>query len=202
MKLYYSKGACSLAINILIHELGLPCEYIAVDLKTHKTAAGDDFYQINPKGSVPVLVLDNGEILTENAVIHQYLADKNTANHFLPPLNDLKRYRTLEWLNFVTTEMHKGCAPFFNPNLPQEAKDKVFIPNIKNKLNYLEKHLEKNKYLMGDNFMLPDGYLFTILNWLKYFTIDIKEWPNVSRYFDAVKNRQAVQAALKQEGLA
>src|SRR5690349_3300917 len=110
MKLYYSKGACSLAVRIALHELGIPCEFEAVDLKAKKTEKGADFFKINPKGAVPTLVLDDHTVLTENAVIQQYLADKQKAFEVLPPVNDMKRYRALEWLNFVSTELHKGCS--------------------------------------------------------------------------------------------
>src|SRR5690349_19217638 len=122
MKLYYSKGACSLAVRIIINEIGLQSEYEAVDLKTKKTATGQDFLKINPKGSVPVIQTDEKQILTENAVIQQYLADTNKATQLLPALGNFERYRVLEWLNFISTELHKGFSPLFNPNVPNELK--------------------------------------------------------------------------------
>lgn len=122
MKLYYSAGTCSLAVRIIINEIGLPSTYEAVDLKTKKTASGQDFLQINPKGSVPVIVTDDNEILTENSVIQQYLADKNNASSLLPALGHFKRYRVLEWLNYISTELHKGCGPLFSPSIPVELK--------------------------------------------------------------------------------
>src|SRR5437870_2266196 len=113
MKLYYSKGACSLAVRILINELNISCKYEAVNLKTKETETGKNFYEINPKGAVPTLILENNNVLTENAVIHQYLADQQKAHHLLPNLNDFKRYQVLEWLNFIATELHKGFSPLF-----------------------------------------------------------------------------------------
>lgn len=202
MKLYYAKGACSLAPRIVIHELGLPCEFEAVDLKSKKTATGEDYLTINPKGVVPTLVTDDNQILTENAVIQQYLADNNQASSLLPPIKDFNRYRVLEWLNYIATELHKTCAPLFNSSLPKEIKDKLFIPLLKKKLDYVEKTLEKNRYVAGDHFSLPDAYLCVILFWLGNFKIDIGEWKNLPRYFAELKNRKAVQLAFQEEGFA
>jgi glutathione S-transferase len=201
MKLYYSKGACSLAVRIVLHELNINAEFESVDLKTKKTEPGADYLKINPKGSVPALMLDNKEILTENAVIQQYLADTHKAHNLLPSIGDFKRYRVLEWLNYVTTEMHKGVGILFNPTLSQEAKDKTFIPLINHKLHYLDEHFANNQYLLGKQFTLPDAYLFVILNWLQFFSIDINQWPQLTRYFTELKNRPSIQQSLKEEGL-
>jgi len=183
MKLYYSKGACSLAVRIVINEIGLSCQYEAVDLKSKKTEHGGDFYLVNPKGSVPTLVTNDGEILTENSIIQQYLAETNNASQLLPALGDFKRYRVLEWLNYVSTELHKGCAPLFNPNVPQEVKESVFIPAIKNKLGFVDKQLATNPYLAGTQYSLADGYLFVILTWLRHFKIDTADWSHIEKYF-------------------
>jgi glutathione S-transferase len=199
MKLYYTKGACSLAIRIVINELNFSAEYEAVDLKTKKTEQGDDYYQINPKGSVPALKLDNGQVLTENAAIQQYLADLGHATTLLPAVSDLKRYRVLEWLSFINSDFHKSCGILFNAAIPQSIKDEVFIPAVKAKLAYLDKHLENNVYLL-DHYTLPDGYLFVILSWLAHFNIDLSQWTHVFRYFNELKKRPSIEKSLKEEG--
>ncbi len=199
MKLYYAKGACSLAVRIIIHEIGLKCEFVAVNLGTKQTEHGDDFLKINPKGSVPVLVTDNNEVLTENAVIQQFLADKHHAVHLLPPPGDFRRYRVLEWLNFISSDLHKGCSPLFTSTLPQEVKEKIFIPSIKNKLKLVEEHLNQKKYLMGNDFTLPDSYLFVILSWMPHLKVDISDCKNLNRYFEELKKRDSVQLSLKEE---
>ncbi len=201
MKLYYSKGACSLAVRIVIHEIGLPCEFESVNLKTKQTETGADFLKINPKGAVPVLIISQNEILTENAAIQQYLADQNNATSLLPAVGQVKRYKVLEWLNFVSTELHKGCGPLFNPNISQEMKNDLFKPQLKNKLDYVEKHLKNNKWLMGDEFTLPDGYLFVIVTWLPKFSFDMNEFPNLSRYANEIKQRKSVRVSLQEEGM-
>lgn len=199
MKLYFTKGSCSLAIRIIMHEIGLKSEFEAVDLKTKKTASGQDFLQINPKGAVPALLTDDNEILTENAVIQQYLADKYNATHLLPALNNFKRYRVLEWLNFITTELHKGCGALFNPAVPADAKDNVFKPMLKNKLSLVEKNLQKTTFLLGEQFTLPDAYLFVILSWLPLFKINLNEWPRLTHYYANLEQRAAIQQSLQEE---
>jgi glutathione S-transferase len=199
MKLYYSRGACSLAVRIVLHELQLKCEYEGVDLKTHKTETGADFYQINPKGAVPVLVLDDKQILTENSVIQQYLAEKQGNTALFPPSSDFKHYRVLEWLNFISTDIHKGYGPLFNPKVPQEIKDTVFIPILKNKLKIMDSHINQNKFIMGDTFTLPDAYMFVMLLWLRNFKIELEVCPNLKRYFAELKTRKSIQDALEEE---
>lgn len=201
MKLYFSKGACSLVPRIIINELNLPCEFIAVDLATKKTQNGDNFYSINAKGSVPALTIDKGETLTENAVILQFLADSTKATALLPPVNQWERYRVLEWLNFITTELHKGFSPLFNAKLSQDVKDQIFIPALKAKLSHVNTHLEKNTYLSGDNFTLPDAYLFVMLTWASHFKFPFQEWTHLSRYFNELLARTSVQKSLEEEGL-
>lgn len=134
MKLYYTSSVCSLAVRIIIHELEIPCDYEPVNLKTKKTEKGEDFLKINPKGAVPVLQLKDGEILTENAVILQYLADKYNAVNLLPPVGDMKRYRTLEWLNFVSTDLHRYCTPLFWSKFSDDIKENLFTPILNNQL--------------------------------------------------------------------
>lgn len=199
MKLFYTKGACSLVVRIIINEMGLQAEYEAVDLKTKKTSTGKDFLAINPKGAVPVLQLKNGEFLTENAVILQYLADESKATHLLPKIGDLNRYRVLEWLNYITTELHKGFGALFNPTVPAEIKEQIFIPLIKAKLGYVDNHLQNSPYLIGDHFTLPDAYLFVMLRWSNYFNIDIKAQSHLWRYLTELNQRKSIQASLIQE---
>jgi glutathione S-transferase len=201
MLLYYSRGACSLAVRITMHEIGIAAQFEAVDLKTKKTHSDKDYLTINPKGAVPALVLDTGEVLTENAVIQQYLADKYQAVQYLPPIGEVKRYRVLEWLNFISTDLHKGCGPFFNPHLPNEIKETIFKPNLKNKLNIVEKHLSTHTFLLGETFTLADPYLFVILSWLSHFGMDITEWPSLKRYFENLKKRKSIEQAMHEEKL-
>ncbi|KTC66330.1 glutathione S-transferase (plasmid) [Legionella adelaidensis] len=201
MKLYYANSVCSLAVRIILHELSISCEYEAVNLKTKQTETGTDYLKVNPKGSVPALVLNNSEVLTENAVILQYLADINYAVELLPPVGEISRYRTLEWLNFVSTDLHRYCAPLFWSKFSDETKNTVFTPILKKKLLVVDTHLQDNKFLMGNRFTLGDGYLFVILIWLAKLKVDMNEWPNLSRYFSDMKQCKSVQKALEEEGL-
>lgn len=201
MKLYYSKGACSLVVRIILNEIGLDFESESVNLQTKKTETGCDFLTINAKGSVPTLQLDNGEQLTENAIILQYLADTSHATQLLPIVGDFKRYRVLEWLNYITSELHKGFGPLFNPNLSQDMKDQVFIPLLKYKLQYIDSHLKEHQYLLGEQFTLPDAYLFVMILWTSHFKFDLKQCENLTGYFNTLKDRESIQKSLKQEGL-
>lgn len=201
MKLYYFKGACSLGVRILIHELNISMEFEAIDPKTKQTETGADYLKINAKGAVPALLLDNKDVLTENAVIQQYLADTHHATHLLPPIGDVRRYHVLEWLNFIGTDLHKTCAPLFNPKLPQTIKDEFFKPLLENKLHFVNQHLHQNKYICDSEFTIADCYLFVILLWLPNFKMEITEWPHLARYFDDMQKRPAVILSLKEEGL-
>ena len=201
MKLYYSRGACSLAPHIILHELNIACEYSAVDLKTKKTVAGEDYYQINPKGAVPFLQTDEGFSLSENAVIQQYLADRYQAYQLLPPLGDRNRYEVLMWLNYVATDIHKGFSPFFNAEIPSEIKEQIFKPALLNKFKYLDGILAGQQYLVGNQFTLPDSYLFTVLRWCRLCDIRLAEYPSLLRYFERMHQRPSVVTALREEGL-
>lgn len=201
MKLYYSPGACSLAVRILINEMGLNSEYESVDLKTKKTASGLDFKKINPKGVVPTLELDNKEILTENAVIQQYLADMYNATELLPPINDFKRYRVLEWQIYIATELHKGMSPLFHDKYSNEVKDNIIKPIIKTKLDYVNENLNGKNYLVGDHFTIADAYLFVMLTWLAHFKMDVNNWPNLQKYFENLKQRDSIKKSIQQENL-
>ncbi len=201
MKLYYANSVCSLAIRITIHELSIKCDYESVNLKAKQTETGCDFLKINPKGSVPVLLLDDHAYLTENAVILQYLIDTYNANNLLPPLGDFKRYRVLEWLNFVSTDLHRYCAPLFWSKIPKETKENLFAPIFYAKLLIAEQQLKENKFLMGDQFTIGDCYLFVIIVWMKKLKIDMRSWPNLSRYFFEMRQRNSVRLSLEEEKL-
>lgn len=201
MKLYYSRGACSLAARIIVNELGLPCEYESVDLKTKKTETGKDFFAINPKGVVPTLETDDKHVLTENAVILQYLADTHPKPELFPPLGQFKRYQVLEWVNYVATELHKGVGVLFHSGISQEMKESFYIPIIRNKFNYLNQQLFHHRYLVENEFTLPDAYLFVILTWAIHFKFNLADWPELERYFLEVKKRPAVIKSLQEEKL-
>ncbi len=202
MKLYYSRGACSLAVRIILNELKITAEYEAVDLAAKKTENNNDYYQINAKGSVPALELANGEILTENAVILQYLADTHNATHLLPAVTDLKRYRVLEMLNFVATELHKGFGPFFSQAIDASLKDNIFKPALKRKFDFIETKLGSNKFIMGEQFTLPDAYLLVVLRWHAHFHLGLESYTNLPRYFNNLKNYPAIAQALQDEKLS
>jgi glutathione S-transferase len=200
MKLYYSKGACSLTVRIIINELGLKADFESVDLATKRTETGKDYLTINPKGAVACLEIEN-KILTENVVILQYLADHANDTQLLPKVGNFSRYRVLEWLNYITTELHKGFAPLFNSALSPEVKEKIFIPAIKAKLGYVNKRLDK-EFLLGHDFTLPDAYLFVMLYWAAfYFKFNLAEWPMLNAYFNRLKVRDSVNKSLQDEKL-
>lgn len=200
MKLYYSKGACSLAIRILLHEIGVTCEYVAVNLKTKQTETGKDYLKISEKGAVPVLEIDDQTVLTENVVIQQYLAETYHATRLLPAIGDFKRYRVLEWLVFITTDLHKNFSPLFNQEVPQEVKDRVFLPVIRKKLSYVEAKMSDDGYLMSE-FTLADCYMFVMLLWVPHFKETLSAWPKLERYFEKMKKRPSVIEALREENM-
>jgi len=201
MKLYYSPGACSLAPHIVLVESGLPFELVKADLKTHKLAAdGSDYYPITSKGQVPLLEFDNGQRLSEGPAITQYLADQVPAKKLAPANGTMERYRVQEWLNFVTSELHKGIGGLFNPAMPEEGKA-VIRARAKSKLQWVDEQLEGKSYLMGDAFTIADAYLFTITNWTGHTGIDISDLKNLGAFQARMAARPAVQTALKAEGL-
>ncbi len=199
MKLYYSPGACSMAPHIVLQEAGMKHAAEAVNLKTHQVG-GSDYYKINPKGSVPALELDNGQLLTENAVVIQYICDQTQEAGLLPKAGTLERYRAMEWLNFIATELHKGFGPLWNPNTLPEARQQA-VENLGKKFDFLAKHFKTNSFLMGQQFSAPDAYLFTVLNWTNFHKIDMGKWPELKSYMERVGSRPAVQSTLKAEGL-
>lgn len=201
MKLYYKAGACSLASHIVLEESALPYEIEAVDFKTKLTASGADFMQINPKGYVPALVLDNGELLTEGPAIVQYLADRVPEKRLAPANGTLERYRLQSWLTFIGTELHRSCTPFFNP-ASGDAWKAAAMANLERRLEFVNGELAGKAYLLGDAFSVADAYLFTVLSWMPYVKLDLSRWPNLTAFQARVAARPAVQAALKAEGLA
>jgi glutathione S-transferase len=200
MKLYYTPGACSLSPHIVLNEAGLAFEPVLANLKTHQLADGTDYYGINPKGYVPVLELDNGDRLTEGPVIVQYIADQVPAKKLAPAAGTMARYRLQEWLNFTTSELHKGIGSIFNPALPEEAKA-LARTKATARLKWVDEQLEGKHYLMGDAFSVADAYLFTMASWTPHTGIDISGFKNLGAFQARMAARPAVQATLKAEGL-
>jgi glutathione S-transferase len=200
MKLYFAPGACSLSPHIVLRETGLNFELEQVNNQEKKTKSGQDFWAVNPKGQVPVLELDNGEKLTEGPIVVQYLADQKPAAGLLPPAGSMERYRVQEWLNFITSELHKSFGPIFRPTTPEEFK-KISKENLGKRFDYLDKHFTGRQYLMGDKFTVADAYLFTVLRWTARIQMDLGKWPNLKAYVDRIAARPKVQEALKAEGL-
>ncbi len=212
MKLYFSPGACSLAPHIVLNEMNQAFEFEAVDLK-NKTCASGDFTKINSKGAVPTLKMENGEYLTEGAVIMQYLADQKPELGLLPKFGTLERYRALEWMNYIATEVHRGFSPlwgaekvmnatFTNPTTENIDNFKKFhMDNMGKKFDYINAKLANNDYFMGKNFTIVDAYMFTVVGWTKYLNMDISKWSNISAFMDRVYKRPAVQKAMKNEGI-
>jgi glutathione S-transferase len=200
MKLYYSPGACSLSPHIVLEETGLPYEAILASTKSHKLQDGTDYYTINPLGYVPFLVMDNGQTLREGPVIVQYLADQAPAKHLIPAAGTLERYRVLEWLNFIGTELHKGFGPLFNPNTPAEYKPAV-LAQLRKRFDWVEKELTGKDYLTGSQFCVADAYLFTVSNWAQHVGLDLSDLSQLQAYRQRVGSRPTVQAAMRAEGL-
>lgn len=199
MKLYYSPGACSLSPHIVLCEAGLQHELIKVDLKTKRTQHGDDFLAINPKGYVPTLVTDEGEVLTEGPAIVQYLADLAPASGLAPANGSMARVRLQEWLNFISTEIHKGFSPLFRD--PPTAWREVVLATLAQRFGVLAETLGKQPYVLGERFSVADAYLFTVLGWAKWVKIDLAPWPALTDYLARIAARPGVQQALKTEGL-
>ncbi|MFL6816124.1 MAG: glutathione transferase GstA [Alphaproteobacteria bacterium] len=200
MKLYYSPGACSLSPHIALLEAGLPYDLVKVDLRAKKLENGDDYLKVNPKGQVPALGMDNGELLTEGPVIVQMIADKAAGKNLAPSRDSAERYKLQEWLNFITTELHKNFGPMFSPVLADDAKA-FFKDRVMGKFKYLEGALAGRDYLMGKQFTVADGYLFTMLSWADRMKFDLSALPNLLAYKARVAARPKVQEALTKEGL-
>jgi glutathione S-transferase len=200
MKLYYSPGACSLAPHIVLRESGLAFEPVLASTKTHQLADGTDYYTISPKGYVPLLELDSGERLSEGPAIVQFIADQVPAKNLAPANGTMARYRTQEWLNFITSELHKGIGGLFNPAMPEDAKALMRTKGLA-RLKWVDEQLEGKHYLMGEHFNVADAYLFTVSNWTKHVGIDISGLSNLGAFMARMAARPAVQEALKAEGL-
>ena len=200
MKLFYSPGACSLSPHIALHEAGLQHELVKVDLRAKKLENGDDYLKVNPKGQVPALMLDNGELVTEGPVIVQMIADKAPAKNLAPARDSAERYKLLEWLNFIGTELHKSFGPMFQPVIPDDVKT-FFKDRIMAKFKYIDGALAGHDYLMGKQFTVADGYLFTMLSWADRMKFDLSAMPTLLAYKARVAARPKVQEALTKEGL-
>ena len=201
MKLYYSPGACSLSPHIVAREAGIEVDLVKVDLKARTLEDGGDYARINAKGYVPALALDDGTLLTEGPAIVQYLADRNPDSGLAPSNGTLERYRLQEWLNFLTSEIHKSFSPLFNPAAAEGWKQAA-RENIVRRFDLITERLGPNAYLMGERFTVADAYLFTLLNWCQWTGIDLARWPALKDYLARVAGRPKVQEALRAEGLA
>lgn len=201
MKLYYMPGACSLASHIVLREALIPVELVKVDGRTKQTEDGRDFTTINPLGYVPALEFDNGEILTEGAAIMQYAGDQAPMVGLVPSPISFERYRFQSWLNLIATELHKGFAPFFAPNLPASEREALLV-RLGSRLDFVERHLTDNEYLLGREYSAIDAYLFVILSWAPHLEISLDRWPALVAYRERVGARPQVQEALQAEGLA
>jgi glutathione S-transferase len=200
MKLYYYPGACSLAPHIAMREAGLEFELEKVSLSTGKTESGGDFKTVNPKGYVPALELDDGQVLTEVAAIVQCLADKAPAAKLAPANGTFDRYRLQEWLNFISSEVHKQFTPFFSGRADDNEK-KAAMQMIHLRFDYVTKHLEKSDYLLGEQFSVADAYLYTVTTWAPLIKLDLSPWPAIQKYQARIAERPSVKKAMKAEGL-
>jgi glutathione S-transferase len=199
MKLYYMTGACSLASAISLFEAGVQVELVKMDRHTRKTGDGLDFDEISPKGYVPVLKLDNGEVLTENVAVLQYIADRNPAAKLAPPYGTMERYHLVEWLAFINSEVHKSFSPLFRKDAPDDVKQYT-RKHLAVRLEYLQRILADRTFLMGEQFTVADAYLFTVLSWGAHVAVDIG--PQLKRYVERIGARPHVIAALKAEGMS
>ncbi len=200
MKLFYSPGACSLAPHIVLHESGLAFEGVLASTKTHQLADGSDYYAVNPLGYVPFLVLPDGRTLREGQVISQYIADQVPASGLVPAAGTWERYKLQEWLSFISSELHKGFSPLFNPATPEDYKPMV-KDRLLQRLTWLDGELAGKDYLMGSTFTVADAYLFTVTNWAGFVKLDIAALANLAAVRARIAARPAVQAAMKAEGL-
>jgi len=197
MKLYYSPNACSLSPHIVLREAGLPFDLVLASTKTHQLADGTDYYTINPKGYVPLLELDEGERLTEGPAIVQWIADQVPDKRLAPPAGTMARYRLMEWLNFITAEIHKQFSPLFNPALPEAAKP-LFRDKLVSRFRYVDEQLAGRDHLMGD-FTVADAYLFVVARWAPAVGIDLAGYANLARFVQHMSARPAVRQALEAE---
>lgn len=201
MKLYYAPGACSLSPHIVLREAGLPFEAVRADLQTHSLQDGTDYNTVNPKGYVPLLEFDDGQRLSEGPVIVQWVADQVPALRLAPLAGSMARYRLMEWLNFISSELHKQFSPLFNPAYPDAAKA-INREKLLERYAWVDTQLANRPYLMGEDFTVADAYLFVVTRWTAPMQIDISSLPNLSAYMARIAQRPAVQRALREEELA
>ncbi|EML9986096.1 MULTISPECIES: glutathione transferase GstA [Citrobacter] len=200
MKLFYKPGACSLASHITLRESGKDFTLDGVDLMKKRLENGDDFFAVNPKGQVPALLLDDGTLLTEGVAIMQYLADSVPDRQLLAPVSSISRYKTLEWLNYIATELHKGFTPLFRPDTPEEYKPTVRA-FLEKKMQYVDAALKEGQWICGSRFTIADAYLFTVLRWAYAVKLNMDGLENIAAYMKRVAERPGVAAALKAEGI-
>ena len=200
MELYYAPGACSLATHIVSREAGLAVNLVRVDMGTKKTEAGADYFAINGKGYVPAIRFDDGEVMIEVATLVQVLADKNPGAGLAPALGTQERYRLMEWLTFIGSEIHKGFAPLWYPTTPEATKTAI-KQRLAMRFAWLEQQLAGRDYLMGARFSVADAYAFAILNWAGMLNVDVAPYPNIRAFLARIASRPKVQEALKAEGL-
>jgi len=200
MKLFYATGTCSLSPHIVLLEAGLPFSMVKVDLKTKKTEGGVDYFTINSKGAVPALELDDGRVLTEGPAVVQYIADQKPESGLAPRAGTFERYQLMEVLNYITSEVHKGFSPLFNPAASAEVKEAA-VSTLTKKFDWLSGFLGNRSFLMGNTFTVADAYLFTVLNWTGHVKIDLSKWPVLAAFQARVRARPKVQEALAAEGL-
>jgi glutathione S-transferase len=201
MKLFYKPGACSLASHIALRESGMDFSLVGVDLAKKQLENGEDFWQVNPKGQVPALLLDDNTLLTEGVAIMQYIADTKADRQLLAPTGSIARYKTLEWLNYIATELHKGFTPLFRPDTPEDFKPTVRAL-LEKKLSYVNDALRDNEWISGNRFTIADGYLFTVLRWARAVKLDMSGLKNIEAYMARVAARPGVTAAMAAEGLS
>lgn len=201
MKLYYAPGSCGLASQIAMQEVGQAYTLVKVDFKTKTTVEGD-YLKVSPKGFIPVLQIEDGDQLTEGAVILQWIADQHPDSQLLPAFGSRARYTALEWLNFVASDLHKGMAVMFSPFLDEATKQRFAEGNLRSKFQYIDEHLRQNDYVLGERFSVADAYLYNVLSWPHRVNIDMAGYRHIARFMQRMEQRPSVQAALKAEGLA
>lgn len=200
MKLFFTEGSCSLFPHIVLREAGQDFTLESVDLSKKKTASGKDFLTINPKGMVPALQLDDGSILTEGVAIAQYIADKVPESNLIAPIGNMARYHALEWLNYISAELHKTFTPIFRPGTPETYKE-LLQEYLQVRFRYINIVLSEQNYLVGNRFSIADAYLFTVMRWAQSLKMDMFRYPALSAYLEHIAERQAVMTALKVERL-
>ncbi len=203
MKLFYSPGACSMAAHILLEETGKAYACVSVDIRdaAHRTSSGEDFLALNPKGYVPALVLDSGDVLTENSALLPWIAAQDPQRRLMPAEGTLDNYRVHEWLGFIGTEIHKSCSPLFRPDAPPEVV-KSSHAALKRRLGYVNEALAARPYLIGEAFTPADAYLFVVLSWFAHLAFDLAPYPHLQAFQARVGARPSVQKVLRAEGLA